>query len=82
MIIYLYLCVIQFIYIKPLGISLPAFLKEFLQCRKCLLWLPGPTYTSTHVTPCHSLAPTQCVSLWEKNKNRTFYPALFSKKHA
>lgn len=59
---------VKFIYIKPLVLSLPAFFKNFLQRRKCLLWLPGPTYTSTHITPCHSLAPTQCVALWQKQK--------------
>lgn len=68
---------VKVIYIKPLVLSLPAFFKIFLQRRKCLLWLPGPTYTSTHVTPCHSLAPTQYVALWQKQKqNRSTLPCF------
>lgn len=54
--------------IKLLALTPPAFFKNVLQGRKCLLWLPGPTYTSTRVTPCHSLALTQCVALWQKQK--------------
>ncbi len=59
---------IIYIYLKALVFSLPTFffLLNVFESRKCLLWLPGPTYTSTHITPRHSLAPTQCVALWSK----------------